>query len=68
MNVYDSEERNNLVKAFTTQITRNASVQVLNCSESDMTFESAGNYYYEIGYIISGGYETVLRYGVIEII
>lgn len=68
MNVYDSDERNNLVKAFTTQVTRNSSVQVLNLSESDMTFESQGKYYYELGYIISGGYETVLRYGNLVIV
>lgn len=66
MNVYDSAERNYLVKAFISQVTRNANVQVLNCSVSDMTFESQGDYYYELGYVRSG-YEIVLRYGKLTI-
>ncbi len=62
MNVYDSEERNTVVKAFTSQITRNSKYQVLNASVSDMTYEANGVYYYELGYVRSG-YEEVLRYG-----
>lgn len=62
MNVYDSEERNTLVKTFTTQITRNANAQVLNCSVSDMTFDENGTYFYELGYVRSG-YDIVLRFG-----
>lgn len=60
--VYDSSERNYLVKSFTGQITRNSNVQVVNTSASDMTFEQNGTYYYELGYVRSG-YEIVLRYG-----
>lgn len=64
MNVYDSDERNYLVKALTTQITRNSNVQVINASESDMTFnDGPGKFYYELGYVRSGGYEIALRYG-----
>jgi hypothetical protein len=65
--VYDSEERNTLVKEFTTQVTRSSNVQILNLSVSDMTFEANGVYYGEIGYVRSG-YEIVLRYGKLFII
>ena len=60
--VYDSDERNTLVKSFTSQVTRNSNNQVMNASVADMTFEAIGNYYYEIGYVRSG-YEVVLNYG-----
>lgn len=62
MNVYDSEERNTLVKSFTSQVTRNSNVQVLNCSVADMTFDQNGTYYFELGYVRSG-YDIVLRFG-----
>ena len=67
MNIYDSDERNTLIKDFTSQITRNSNIQVLNLSVSDMTFEARGKYYYTIGYVKSG-YDTVLRYGTLIII
>lgn len=60
--VYDSEERNTLVKSFTSQLTRNAKYQVLNASVLDMTFDDPGLYWFEMGYVRSG-YEVVLRYG-----
>jgi hypothetical protein len=62
MNVYDSEERNTLVKSFTSQITRNSNIQVINASVSDMTFDQNGTYFYELGYVRSG-YDIVLRFG-----
>ncbi len=62
MNVYDSEERNTLVKAYTSQITRSSNVQIINASVADMTFGANGTYYFELGYVRSG-YEIVLRYG-----
>lgn len=62
MNVYDSEERNTLVKSFTTQVTRNSNAQVINASVSDMTFDQNGTFYYELGYVRSG-YDIVLRFG-----
>lgn len=62
MNVYDSDERNTLVKSYTTQISRNSNNQVINASVSDMTFDEGGTYYFEIGYVRSG-YDIVLRYG-----
>jgi len=36
---------------------------IINASVLDMTFEDNGNYYYEIGYVQTGGYEIVLQYG-----
>lgn len=36
---------------------------IINASVADMTFEENGNYYYEIGYVQSGGYEIPLRFG-----
>jgi hypothetical protein len=60
--IYDSEERNTLIKSFAAQVTRNANNQVLNASVSDMTFDEKGAYWYEIGYVRSG-YEVVLNYG-----
>lgn len=62
LRVYDDRERTQLIKNFTTQITRNSNVQVVNCSVSDMTFEDQGTYYFELGYSNSG-YEVPIRYG-----
>jgi hypothetical protein len=62
LNVYDSMERNTLEKSWTTQITRNSNVQVINASVSDCTFTSKGQRYYELGYVRSA-YNIVLRYG-----
>lgn len=56
------------VKNFTTQVTRNANNLVLNCSSSDMTFPVNGKFYYEVGYVRSGGYEIVLEYGQLIVI
>ena len=62
LRVYDDRERTQLIKNFTTQISRNSNVLVLNCSVTDMTFEDQGTYYFELGYSNSG-YEVPLRYG-----
>lgn len=51
------------VKAFSSQLTRSANTLILNASVSDMTFAKNGKYYYELGYIRSGGYPIRLRYG-----
>jgi hypothetical protein len=61
LNVYD-ERSGQLLKSYTTQISRNSSVLVMNASVDDMTFEDVGKYYYEMGYVRSG-YEMPLRYG-----
>lgn len=36
---------------------------IVNASSADMTFDDNGKYYYEIGYVQSGGYEIVLMFG-----
>ena len=51
----------------TIALTRSGTYLVANTSEVDMTFDSNGNYYYEVGYIMAGGYEQVLRYGKLQI-
>lgn len=56
------------IKNFTTQLTRNQNVLVQNCSVTDMTFSVGGKYKFEIGYVRSGGYDIILRYGQVEII
>jgi len=62
LNVYDSYDRNDMIKTLTSQVTRNSNIQVINASVADMTFEANGIYYYELGYVRSG-YDIVLRYG-----
>jgi hypothetical protein len=49
-------------------LTRSAAYLILNASESDMTFEDEGFYYYEVGYVRAGGYETTLRYGNLKVL
>lgn len=46
-----------------TNIANSGNALILNASVSDMTFEDNGKYYYEIGYVQTGGYEFPLRYG-----
>lgn len=60
--VFDSRSKKR-IKNFTSQVTRNAGNLVLNCSAADMTFSNTGRFYYEIGYVRSGGYDIVLNYG-----
>lgn len=67
MYVYD-ERSGQLIKRYTTQVTRNSNYLVLNCSVSDTTFEDNGKYYYEIGFVMSGGYSITLRYGTLTVI
>lgn len=40
---------------------------IANANALTMTFEDSGNYYYEVGYS-RGGYEQVLRYGILTVI
>lgn len=42
-------------------VTQSGSSIVINTN--DMTFEDNGIYYYEIGYVQTGGYDLVLMYG-----
>ncbi len=41
---------------------------IINASALDMTFDDNGKYYFEIGYIQSGGYEITLMYGDFRVI
>lgn len=41
---------------------------ILMIYSTDTSFESEGNYYYEVIYVMSGGYEIVLRYGLLQVI
>ena len=68
MNVYDSAERVYSVKTFAAQITRNSNNLVVNASASDMTFSDQGKYYFELGFIRSGGYYIPLRYGTLYVV
>ena len=44
-------------------LSQSGSSLIINNSVLDMTFEDNGMYYYEIGYVQTGGYEVPLRYG-----
>lgn len=67
--VHQSSDINaKMIKELTTQITRSGNAQVFNCSVADMTFTSNGGYWYEIGYVRSGGYEQALRQGILKVI
>lgn len=64
--VYD-ERLGRIIKNFTSQVTRNSNVLVINLSVNDMTFEDVGIYYFELGYN-SNGYEVPIRYGKLFIV
>jgi len=49
-------------------LSNSGSSLIINASVLDMTFADNGFYYYEIGYIQTGGYEVVLRYGKLNVI
>lgn len=55
------------LKFFTSQVTRNSNILVFNLSVADMTFQDNGKYYYQIGYIMTGGYTRNLRFGNLKI-
>lgn len=41
---------------------------VLYFDEAKLSLETNGNYYYEVVYIMAGGYEIVLRFGTLTVI
>lgn len=51
------------LKNISSQISLSSNVLYFNCSQQDMTFEDNGKYYYELSYIMSGGYTFLLQYG-----
>lgn len=53
---------------LTISLTQSGSYLIANASSADMTFEDNGNYWYEVGYVMSGGYEQALRYGVLQVL
>lgn len=50
----------------TIPLTRNGNILTIN--STDTNFSDTGNYWYEVIYLTSGGYEQVLRYGLLEVI
>lgn len=56
-----NERSGRLIKNYT--LTQSGSSLIINNSVLDMTYEDNGMYYYEIGYVQTGGYEVPLRYG-----
>lgn len=60
MRIYN-ERSGRLLK--TISLSRSGSSLVINASADDMTLDDKGKYYYEIGYVQTGGYEIVLMYG-----
>lgn len=53
---------------LTLALTRSGTYLIANASDTEMTFEDSGNYWYEVGYVRSGGYEQALRYGTAQVI
>lgn len=49
------------------ELSRDGAYLIANASESDMSFDDVGNYYYEVGYL-RGGYEQALRYGTVSVV
>lgn len=57
-----NERSGRLLKNITT-ISQSGGSLILNASAEDMTLEDKGKYYYELGYVQTGGYDIVLAYG-----
>lgn len=49
-------------------LVQSGSFLIINASALDLTFDTNGNYFYEIGYVQSGGYEIALMYGVLKVV
>lgn len=47
-------------------LTRSSNILILNTQDTD--FDDNGDYFYEVVYVDSGGYEYVLRYGKLTVI
>lgn len=65
-----NEREGVVVKEFTdlTGLSRNSNNIFWNANPTDMQFDDRGKYYYELGFIRSGGYEQVLCYGNAKVI
>lgn len=68
--VISNERSSRTLKSFSQSngLTRSGNNLIFNASELDMTFEDYGSYFYEMGYVRTGGYEVVLRYGELIVI
>jgi len=59
-----NERLGRLIK--TIPLTRNGNILIVNSTDTD--FDDNGNYFYEVVYLMSGGYEQVIRYGLLKVI
>lgn len=50
----------------TIPLTRIGNILLVN--STDTSFNENGNYFYEVIYVMAGGYEIVLRYGLLNVI
>lgn len=50
----------------TIPLDRSSNILMINSTDTD--FDDNGKYYYEIGYVQSGGYELLLRYGILIVL
>lgn len=50
----------------TIPLTRSGNILIVN--STDTSFDDNGDYWYEVIYMMSGGYEQVLRYGVLVVV
>lgn len=50
----------------TIPLTQNGNILTVN--STDTVFEVNGNYFYEVTYLMTGGYEIVIRYGIVTVI
>lgn len=49
-------------------LTRSGTYLIVNSTDTQMTFDDNGNYFYEVGYVRNGGYEQALRYGKLDVV
>jgi len=61
-------ERDGIEIKEITNIAKSNGNLIINASVLDMTFEDLGMYFYEIGYIQTGGYEIALMFGKLQIV
>lgn len=61
-----NERIGTLIKSFA--LSQSGASLIINASVLDMTFEDNGNYWYEIGYVQTGGYEIMLRHGILKVV
>lgn len=61
-----NERLGRLIK--TIALSRSGASLIVNASVTDCTFDVNGIYFYEIGYVQSGGYEIALKYGPLKVV